>query len=558
MLEAFLEQDTSYEQILDYQYSFSQPYPSYGIRWQEQWRTVHRTLSWQVTRDHLAHKKIIGSLGRFYPDFGILDFDGVTLDYVERVRASLGLEERNSLLFTSETPDSYHLYFRPMLRDRKPTLDYFQKSMRFVADYYCEVYPQAKRIIRLPFGRGQSYVHNGVIQPIDYQQGLQMCKNMDTYDLSTQGYYEAWEAEDNSLPLPQLDKLQVGWKREGLVYLNTGLTAFHQRLEATKRVIYFFWSQNVAPEICMIETKKWIKNQHHHYSKDWKENYRQVYKQIEQLTSWVYNSFAKRYILPDRPAWTDNGYHTKQSVRASVQASRGSLALLKFALPLVSYCQARGSQQVQVHRDRLVSWGSAKNYLQHLDKLEQSHLLTRHTHYRVQNFAKKITLQLDSTSNQEKIYSQEDNQRAEHDVKKLLVATYNELEYYNTQKQFALPDRTIRAQITEIYGQARPASLAIAKNLTADRIATYRNKNPRASQTQASSDLALSLRTVKNYWKAYEPESLPAQALAYHQEHPLVATRTIARVLGISQRHVANILQRARKSEHKSAKLGKK
>lgn len=498
---AYDGQDHVFAQIRDFQFAFSQPTPKYAQKSADGWRTIPHTLTYRAVRDHLEHRRTIGTLGRWYPSFGILDFDDVPISYVEQTRANLGMDDRNSVLFSSESADSYHLYFRPMAGDKSPTLRYYQKSMHYVAQQYCEVYPQANRVIRLPFGAGQDWVKNGIRRQLDYTDGMAMLMALDGYQLADRWHGEVWDEVDAQASMPQLDRLQAGWKRDGLHYLNAGLEDAGSRYHATMRVIYFYWSQNVTPEVCIESVKKWIKSKNNGYSEDWKKNYRAVYRQIEQLTLWMYQNFAKKYILPDVPQLIDHGYHTQASVRAVVEASGGSLPVIKFALPLVSYCVARGGRGVSVHRDRLVDWGSTANYVRYVERLEQAGLLHRHNHYSVENFAKKIDLQIPKMDVADGISTADDEARAEHDAKRLIMASYTPTEYYHTQRRNKCAIRAINSQIEEIWGEAKPAELQLAKLGTVARIAQYRSQYPLATQEQASSELNIPLRTIKRYWQ---------------------------------------------------------
>jgi hypothetical protein len=63
----------------------------------------------------------VGTLGRWYPEYAIVDFDDVHLEDVEATRKSFGFTDANSFLCRSPSANSYHLLFRPQYREKAPT-----------------------------------------------------------------------------------------------------------------------------------------------------------------------------------------------------------------------------------------------------------------------------------------------------------------------------------------------------------------------------------------------------------------------------------------------------
>ncbi|NIZ41361.1 hypothetical protein PVA45_07170 (plasmid) [Entomospira entomophila] len=493
-----------------YQQAFTQPYPRYAMKVADQWRFIDNKLGWHQTRDHITHKHIIGTLGRWYPHYGILDFDNVSLQYVKQTQRQLGLNTRNSQIFTSESKNSYHLYFKPRKKGDCVTLRYYQKAMN-LATNYCEVYPQANRVIRLPFGRHQYYVDGQSIKSINYIEGMQLLDQLEDFELSHIAYSPDYDDASLLSSNAPLQGMMSGWKQEGFEYLQTGLTAFGSRLEATKRVIYFYWTQNLTPEICKQETKHWIKEKNNGLSKDWNHHPLKVYQQIDQLTEWLYSSFIRHQIMPDLPNLMSMGFLTKKTVLQVLQASRGQLPKMKFIAKILSYLQASGGNLPRsIHRDKLVSWSSERTYLRHLEDLDQEGIIKRSHSYSTGNYAKRITLLQPKEDPTQMIAKTSDADRPADCLQEWIPAVISQKEYFHTQKHFGLLSRTIHQQIHTIWGDKIASTPHLqSRSPHATAVKHYRAKYPQASQKETAIALSISIATVKRYWRDFDQKYHP-------------------------------------------------
>lgn len=493
-----------YESILNYQYHFTQPHPHYAHQVDGQWMTIHQPLKHAVARDHIEHRRIIGTLGRWYIEYGIIDVDDASIAKVEAVRASVGLDDSTSVIFTSLSANSYHIYFRPVVGDKLPTISYYRQAMGKLVETElgCELYPHPHRVIRLPFGRGQGYLYRGVVRDINYMDGMVLLGGLEEYDLRR--YYHEPDSTDHQLRTEYgiFSEQTQGWREQGLKYYNGGLTDHGTRLEATKRVIYLHWANNIPLDNTIIAVQQWLDAKHHGYSRDYSHNRDKVHEQTEKLTRWIYDHYERRYILPDVPLLLDRGYLTPESVRMTVEASRGSLPLLKFALPLVAYVSIRGGQRVSVHRDRLADMGSATNYQRWIGMLEDASLLSRGTQYSVENYAKRISLTATVPTSQ-MIRDIDDAPRPATTIHEWIPAVYTPEEYYNTQARHGVGRTTILMQIAEIYSDTLKISGKIKKKPSKkDDIVAYLREHPTATQKEVAKALSTSLRTVKTYWSS--------------------------------------------------------
>ena len=110
---------------------------------------------------HLDGVYHVASIGRWYPTYMILDNDRLSLEQLETMREDLSLDVTNSLLFTSETPGHHHLILKVSHGGEPVTIARLTRLMRGVANHYgVEVYPQARRGVRLPFGPFQKPLYS--------------------------------------------------------------------------------------------------------------------------------------------------------------------------------------------------------------------------------------------------------------------------------------------------------------------------------------------------------------------------------------------------------------
>ena len=128
----------------------------------------------------------IGVLSQWYPKYAILDVDSVPIEFVNDIRAELGLNDSNSMLFSSESVNSYHIITKPVLNQKPPTLKRLQQSFfPFAKEKGFEIYPQEKRIVRLPFGMNQNPLDLHYQNVSDWKDFVYWFEKIDEYDITT-------------------------------------------------------------------------------------------------------------------------------------------------------------------------------------------------------------------------------------------------------------------------------------------------------------------------------------------------------------------------------------
>ncbi len=495
----------SLDPIQQFQQEFTQPFPLYGTKGCHGWRQVPRTLKYEVCHDHLKGQRIIGTLGRWYPKYGILDIDNKPFDQVIRICSDIGFNTTNSIIFTSESANSYHIYFKPMKDGKLVTLNYFKACFELLEQTQnLEFYPKAFRLIRLPFSRGISCVNAaGLLESISYEQGLQRLEMLQEFDLACLPH-----APDHVFSLPHTQLFHAkdisfgnmqGWMAQGLTYWNEGLQSPGTRLEATKRVIYFFWRNNVPLDETIQYTKEWLKKKNNGYSKDYLKHRNTVYKQIEELCHWMYDHFMQNYTLPDSAHLLDKGFLSQSAVEQAIIITKGNVPRLRFLTQLMGYYAPRQQRDlVSVHSHRLREWSSATNANKFLLELQTQGILERQHAYRADHFAKKIRFLIPSSQPHEMLLQ---GDRPAETLEELLPLAMSPDKYKRLLTQLNVKPTTIQKQLNTLYANApiTPTTRTSAKAQRKASVLLYKNQHPLHSNRELAQHFECDEKTIRNY-----------------------------------------------------------
>lgn len=537
--------------LRDYQRAFSQPMPAYGLKAEgQEWKTIHRPLGQWALSQHIAKVLSIASFGRWYPGWGMLDIDNVERDLLLLMLDRLGLRSENSAIFTSESPDSYHVYFRISLQGSSITLRHFAQRMALVNEMLprrIEIYPSSSRFFRLPFGRGQDWVTpDGRRMVIDHQEGMQLLSQLGEFDLSHLPY--APDIGDTLVPsltpwglgLNPAHNVQ-GWKQAGWELIQSGLVLPASRVGSTFKVAYYHFSQNIPLDITIALTQEWIRTKHNGFSKDWQRHPQRVLAQTSDIVSWLYDHYEQSYYLPDSALLEDQGFITAPLTQQIVQHSQGKLPLMKFGLKLFAYLTIRnvGGNKIGVHRNRLADWSSKDNYLRYIDHFKDAGLLKRDHRYRVGNYAKGISLLTPKTNIDQAIKLDAD--RPASTLQEIIPRVYSPHDYARQLQALAVNRKTISMQITEIWGEKKPSHIRTKKKTTQAHILQYTQANPKAKQKDIANELGKSTRTIR---RNQEKIDNITRIQEYKLKHPEASQRTIAKTLNISLGSVNNALNK--------------
>jgi len=415
-------------ELTEYSSLFAQRIPKYAVKLPNgSWTTKRKALSDKAIQAHLEHKYWIAALGRWYPEFSILDFDSVDPGQVEDVRSELGLDTDNSILCSSPSADSYHLMIRPSYKGKPPTLRLLQKTLRHFGRHHgIEIYPSPNQPIRLPFGKGQEpldYEYQGY----DWRQLVYWFQKLDPFELSTVPLQQL----QLDLGLPERENPLISPYQQGSEYLQSGLQLPSSRHEAQFCVLYYLWRNNVPVEAAIKTCWFWIRGHHNGFSKDIRTNPRRVHEEIIRQAGHIWNKYEWQTVYPDSTHNSENGFIAKADIPDIIEAAGGNRPRAKFLFHLVKYANPRRHRRfMPVHRSKLVRWGSMRTYRQYLDEFEDKGILKRSSSYSTDRYSKHITVNWKWRNEDAILYSG----RSIDTFESTVAATMRRDEFYNLMK----------------------------------------------------------------------------------------------------------------------------
>jgi hypothetical protein len=375
----------------NYTETFVQRAPRYSVKFKNRWLSKNKHLSDLVVQSHLAHKYEVGILGRWYPEYGVIDADSYPLDELEKVRDILGMDTSNSMLFQSESPDSYHLIFRPTYRGNPPTLKLLQDVFKtFTRSHNLEIKPEKNRTFRLPFGRYSTPLDYKYSALLDWQSKLYWFQKLDDFDMLVVPQHQTPLdfVVKNNIVLPKGSKLE-----EGIYLYENGLQAPSTRHNAQFAIIYAMWRNNVPREEVKCRLWFWIKKKHNGLSKDFAKYPNNVKREIAAQVDHVFNNYDIRHIYPDTTHNTHKGYISMADVQPIIQATGGSLPRSRYLFELVKYAYPRRHRNtIHVHSDKLLDWGGWRTYVKYLNEFEAKGICKRKNGYSPGRFSKGLEL----------------------------------------------------------------------------------------------------------------------------------------------------------------------
>ena len=373
----------------EYQALFIQRQPKYAVKIPgKDWRTKNKPLADPAIQAHLNGTYAVAGLGQWYPQYAAIDLDSVPFERVLSIREELGLNDSNSTIYNSESPDSHHIFFRPAYKEQPPTLKLLNTTLKdFCAARGIEIYPQKNRAFRLPFGPKQKpiFQDGGTLDTLD--QKLYWFNKLDEFDLATV------PRTQGQLDLIIPGSMVASTKRIGLELLEHGLQSPGSRNFAQFEVLYALWRQNVPVNDAINIVWRWIQTRHNGFSRDIVRHPRKVAEEIKRQAAIIYSRYDLSKTFPDTTHNSTNGYISKYDLQECIKASRGNMPRLKFMTELIRYCYPRRHRAaVQVHTDKLIDWSSKRTYLNWLTELEDAGIIERSTGYQVGAMAKAIKI----------------------------------------------------------------------------------------------------------------------------------------------------------------------
>ncbi len=376
--------------FLQYKKIFPQYIPRYAIKpiGTKKWIMQNKPLHDSYILQHLTGKINISCLGTWYNHYALLDVDSRDRGEVEEIRERLKLDTDNSMLFSSESKDSYHCLFSPTYNKKPPTLRLLNEILKpFAKENGVEIYPQPNKTIRLPFGYNQRPLDFEYVGLKDWEEYLYWFLKLDSFDLKSVPQQLRLE-----LKIPK-EKSNLTTYQEGKYLYLEGLQLPSSRHESQFKVLYWLWRNNVPLPTAISLVWDWIKVKHNGFSKQIIINPKSVLAEIQRQANHIYETYHYSGVYPDNTHNTFYGFITKEDINDIIIISEARLPKAKFSFNLIKYCNPRRYQTfVQLHRDSLVEWSSTRTYLKNLDELQAKGIVKRYDSYKVDEFSKSIKI----------------------------------------------------------------------------------------------------------------------------------------------------------------------
>jgi hypothetical protein len=376
----------------EYVQTFIQRFPHYYTQQiNYPWKTKHKVLGNKPIQAHLEGKYHVATIGRWYPEYAILDIDDRPYNNLEIIKGELGLDESNSLTCSSWSKDSYHVLLRPVYNDEPLSLNTLQSIFKTYSIHaHIEIYPQKNRGIRIPFGPYQGCLDPGREHLKEWQEKLYWFLKLNEYDLADVPWHQILlplEAPRNQ------GTTHLSTYREGEEYYKNGLTGPSTRTHSHFAVLYYLWRQSLPIDTAIDATWRWLQTKHNGFSKDFYKYPKRCKADIERSARSIYSHYARRWLLPDSTHNNHRGYITKPDIEQIMQVSRGNLPRMKFAYELVKYSYPRRHRDlINIHSSKLRQWAGARTATTYLNELSEKGILERGNAYLVGKFSKGIKL----------------------------------------------------------------------------------------------------------------------------------------------------------------------
>jgi hypothetical protein len=386
----------SLEDFQTYTSIFCQRHPKYGLKAYApgaSWRTINKPLHDDIIKKHLNGLMAVGTVAQWYAQYGVIDIDDRTKEEAEAIRAALGFDTSNSLLIESESPNSWHLYFRPTLNGRPPPITRFNKAFRVKAkEQGVEIYPQKNRIFRLAFGRGQEIATTTGFLFTQVDQLHEFLK-LEPFDITQLEMQKEFDFQGRSLGSGLILPTQNGFMSEAQYLYAHGLQAPSTRQgdgAQFKVAVLLYRAFNLPPQVVEREVYKWLKAKNNGYSKDIVNHPEQVKREIKRQVYELYSSADVTKNYPDVVHNAYRGFLAKDDLPLIVEAAGGSLPRCKFLFEIVKFFYPRKYEVNLSSKKILGRWGSPGTYYRYTQELEEKGLVTRGQRYRVADDEKGI------------------------------------------------------------------------------------------------------------------------------------------------------------------------
>lgn len=338
--------------LKEYNQRFVRDYSSpYGIQWPDKdWKLHYRRLADPAIRAHLEGKYWVGCRACWYPWIWILDLDHPPPFLHERIAEALGLSRSEYLLTTSpsfERDGSMYMYIRLTCNDRLPTYRLGAAVLDGALDPVCEIFPQIRRVIRLPLGRAEHIITEDyrILTGLPWPEALPFFDELEPVAIERfPRFYR--QAELPLVEPPEMTKdlksrISRYSQAEAQDLWKEGLQTLRTRNHAQFQLVMLFWQSNYTPEDARREVLKWLKTQHNGQSQTVNQGrWGKIEEELGAQIDSVYRYMVRINWLPNHPHNLSAGV-TRADMEWIAQVFRGNVVNQKRLFRLVSFYRPR-------------------------------------------------------------------------------------------------------------------------------------------------------------------------------------------------------------------------
>jgi hypothetical protein len=361
------------------------------------WKTYYHDIPDQFIKNHIRGDFWLGTKACWYPSFYNLDVDNPTPERIEQLENlfdTYKIAESQRLYLTSPShakSGNFRIYLRLEYNGTLPTFKLGNKVLSRVFSQNAEIYPQKRRKDRLPCGRNQHIICDGVLlKNLTWEQELHYFLKLDPIDIDVLPRTSVITDPSQPTAAPITPTGDVD------LLLKNGLEKFGTRYEAQYQILNFLWRNNWMPGDSSRFVKSWIRTKNNGFSdKVNKSAWRTINDEIDRQVK----SIWARTALSDNPNNLTNQITNADLVEAA-QMFPGDAVRQKQFINLVGYYRPRAHHDFVFISYRL--WteeiAGSKTYKSFINDLKKRGILESVDSYQVGGFSRKFRLKLPNSS----------------------------------------------------------------------------------------------------------------------------------------------------------------
>jgi hypothetical protein len=379
----------------------------------ESWQTKRRFVSDYDIQRHLNKTHAIGLNACNYPIFVNFDIDYPLLQEkpVLDLLDSLGISESQRLIITTPSfrkEGSYRIYIRPEYNSRPASFNLLRRFLINKFAHICEIYPQEKRIDRLPFCFGSEIIKDNVeLCFLNLEEKLNELLKIDPWEIDFDKISKvapSWDDKFNSISVKEVDDLaeqeeyteikNLLANDEVKQLIKNGLEAKHSRNYAQFQILYSLFNSGMLMEQAIGQVKSWVKAKSNGFSRAaTQQNWKLINAEIKRQAEKIWNDYRRTI---SKPAQDISFISTVQDLKLAAELFPGDIVKQKQLFNLIAYYRPRSRHEyVYISNKNWRKHIASYKTLEDLQKpLEEKGILIADRSFDVNNYPQKFKLNL--------------------------------------------------------------------------------------------------------------------------------------------------------------------